>query len=177
MPMDRQQRSYNIVETSFATSVLSQLLAWTTQTPPFPTFCTLFPTSSSETGWLYNTASHCPPRREGRYNRDSTQHSNYLNWTGPLQDYCLTTGDSPSGCPLGAQLRYLNLPSDMPGAVANRRASVTRCKPCANPHDSSDMPKYVIAELTQYVLKNLTRNPHRVISLKPKFRHPINDLK
>ena len=32
------------------------------------------------------------------------------------------------------------------------REDIERCKPSANPHDSGDMPKYLSAELTQYVL-------------------------
>ena len=39
----------------------------------------------------------------------------------------------------------------MPGADARRRVSVQRCKPCTNPHDHGDMPKYLPAGLTQYV--------------------------
>ena len=30
--------------------------------------------------------------------------------------------------------------------------TIERCKPCANSHDSGDMPKYLPAGLTQYVL-------------------------
>ena len=30
--------------------------------------------------------------------------------------------------------------------------AIERCKPCANPHDSNGMPKYLPAGLTQYVL-------------------------
>ena len=51
---------------------------------------------------------------------------------------------------------YLDLSSDMPGADAPRRVSVQRCKPCANPHDRSDMPKYLPSGLTQYVLNNFS---------------------
>ena len=35
--------------------------------------------------------------------------------------------------------------------------AIERCKPCANPHDSSDMPKYLPAGLTQYVLNNFSK--------------------
>ena len=30
--------------------------------------------------------------------------------------------------------------------------AIERCKPCANPHDSGDKPKYLPAGMTQYVL-------------------------
>ena len=35
--------------------------------------------------------------------------------------------------------------------------AIKRCKPCAIPHDSSDMPKYLPAGLTQYVLNNFSK--------------------
>ena len=35
--------------------------------------------------------------------------------------------------------------------------AIERCKPCANPHDSGDMPKYLLAGLTQYVLNNFSK--------------------
>ena len=35
--------------------------------------------------------------------------------------------------------------------------AIDRCKPCTNPHDSSDMPKYLPAGLTQYVLNNIPK--------------------
>ena len=44
----------------------------------------------------------------------------------------------------------------MPGAHARRRVSVQRYKPCANPHDHDDMPKYLPAGLTIYVLNNVS---------------------
>ena len=47
----------------------------------------------------------------------------------------------------------------MPGADACRQVSVKRCKPFANRHDRSDMPKYLPAGLTLYVLHNFSKNP------------------
>ena len=44
----------------------------------------------------------------------------------------------------------------MPGADAPCRVSVVRCKLCANPHDSSDLPRFLPARLTPYVLNNYT---------------------
>ena len=51
----------------------------------------------------------------------------------------------------------MDLPSDLPGSDARRRVAIERCKPCANPHDSSDMPKYLPPGLTQYVLNNFPK--------------------
>ena len=65
-----------------------------------------------------------------------------LNWTGPYncQDFgpCSFT-ETPDGPPLGDNLVYLDLPSDLPGSDASRCVAIERCKPCDNPHDSSDM--------------------------------------
>ena len=38
------------------------------------------------------------------------------------------------------------------GTQSSLRVAIERCKPCANPHNSSDMLKYLPAGLTQYVL-------------------------
>ena len=42
--------------------------------------------------------------------------------------------------------------------------AIERCKPCANPHDSSDIPKYLPAGLPQYVLKFFSKKspPYRI---------------
>ena len=59
--------------------------------------------------------------------------------------------------PLGDKLLYLDLATDIPGADAHRRVFVERCKPCANPHDRGDMPKYLPDGLTEYVLNKFTK--------------------
>ena len=61
----------------------------------------------------------------------------------------------------------LDLPSDLPGWDARRRVAIERCKPWANPHDSSDMPKYLPAGLTQYV--------HNIFSKKSPPYHVTQD--
>ena len=80
-----------------------------------------------------------------------------LNWIGPYKVLgvgpCFSA-DTPDSSPLGDNLLYLDLHSDLPGLDARRRVAIERCKHCANPHDSSDMPKYLPAELTQYVFNN-----------------------
>ena len=67
-----------------------------------------------------------------------------LNWTGPynfLQVGPCSSADTSGGSPLSDNLLYLDLSSDLPGSDARRRVAIERCKPCANPHDSSDVPK------------------------------------
>ena len=44
----------------------------------------------------------------------------------------------------------------MPGPDAHCRVSVAQCKPCTNHHDTTDLPRYLPAGLTQYVLNNYT---------------------
>ena len=79
---------------------------------------------------------------------------------------------------MGDKLLYLDLLSDMPGVDARRRVSVQRCKPCANPHDQGDMPKYLPARLTQYVLNNFSKkSPPYHLLLKTTFRLLFNDSK
>ena len=51
---------------------------------------------------------------------------------------------------------YLDLLNYMPGSDAHCWVSVARCKPCNNPHDTTDLPRYLLAGLTQYVLNNYT---------------------
>ena len=83
-----------------------------------------------------------------------------LNWTGPYKVLAVgpcSSADTPDGSPLGDNLLYLDLPSDLPGSDARRRVAIERCKPCANPHDSSDMPKYLPERMTQYVLNNISK--------------------
>ena len=67
---------------------------------------------------------------------------------------------TPDGRPLAAKLLYLDLPNDMPGPDAHCRVSTARCKPCTNPYDTTDLPRYFPAGLTRYVLNNYTnRSP------------------
>ena len=83
-----------------------------------------------------------------------------LNWTGPYKVLPVSpcsAVETPDGSPLGSHLLYLDLPSDLPGSVARRRVAIERCKPCASPLDSGDMPKYLPAGLTQYVLNKFSK--------------------
>ena len=53
-----------------------------------------------------------------------------------------------------AILRYPTTPRQ---SDARRRVAIERRKPCDNPNDSSDMPKYLPAGLTQCVLNNFPK--------------------
>ena len=86
-----------------------------------------------------------------------------LDWTTPYRVLAVglcSSADTPDGSPLGGKLLLcLGLPSDMPGPDARRRVLVQRFKPCANPHNGGDMPKYLSAGLTQQVLNNFSKSP------------------
>ena len=58
-----------------------------------------------------------------------------------------SSGLSLDGRPLAAQLFHLGLRNDMPGADAHCRVSVARCKRCTNPHDTIDLPRYLLVRL------------------------------
>ena len=83
-----------------------------------------------------------------------------LNWPGPykvLADVPCSSAGSPDGSPIGDNLLYLDLLSDLPGSDARRRVAIERCKACINPHVSGGMRKYLPSGLTQYVLNNSSK--------------------
>ena len=78
-----------------------------------------------------------------------------LNWTGPYNALAVapcSAAETPDRSPLGSNLLYFDLPSDLPGSESRRRVDIQRCKPCANLHDGGDMAKYLQAGLSQYLL-------------------------
>ena len=110
--------------------------------------------------WAYNSASTTRQGVKANTNAKVLKAELALNWTGLYK--ILTVGpcsaaETPDGSPLGSNLLYLDPPSNLPGSDARRRVAIERCKPCANPHDSGDMPKYLLAALTQYVLNNFSK--------------------
>lgn len=79
-----------------------------------------------------------------------------LLWTDPF--VILAVGPclkAPDRISLAAKLLFLDLPSDLPGTASKRRVSVVRCKPCLNPHDADDMPRFVPAGLIQVCSEQL----------------------
>ena len=77
--------------------------------------------------------------------------------------------DAPDNRPLHDQLLFLDLPSDLPGWDYKRRVSVERCKPCQNPDDISDIPKYLPSDLTQYMLNSFSAK-------SPAFHVTLDDV-
>ena len=109
--------------------------------------------------WIYNSASTI--RQGVKANTDAVLKAKLaLNWTGPYKVLAAgpcSAAETPHGSPHGSNLLHLDLPSGLPGLDARRRVAIERCKPCGNPHDSGDMPKYLPAGLTQYVLNNFSK--------------------
>ena len=154
---DRQKRANDIVRAHHALTVsrvnrrnsaLADVLR------PAPNFAT------GGWAWVYSSASTVRQGVKANTEAKVLKAKFALNWTGPYK--ILTIGscfiaEIPDGSPLGSNLLYLDLPSDLPGSDARRRVAIDRCKPCANPHGRGDMPKYLPAELTQYVLNNFSK--------------------
>ena len=109
--------------------------------------------------WVYNSASTIRQGVKANTDAKVLRAKLALNWTGPYKVLAVgpcSAAETPDGSPLGSNLLYLDLPSDLHGWDARRRVAIERCKPCANPHDRGDMPKYLPAGLTQYVLSKFT---------------------
>ena len=110
--------------------------------------------------WVYNTAATICRGVKPDTDAMVLTAKLSLNWTGPYKVLAVGpcySANNPDGSTLGAKLLYLDFPYDMPGADARRHVSVQRCKPCANYPDRGDMPKYLPAGLTQYVLNNFPK--------------------
>ena len=81
---------------------------------------------------------------------------------GPYKALALgpcSSANTPDGSPLGDNLLYLDLLSDLPSSDARRHVTIECFKPCANPHDGNDMLKYLPAGLKkmQYVLNTFPK--------------------
>ena len=164
---DRQQRAHDIVREHHAlalTRVNRRNSALSDALRPVPNFYV------GGWAWVYNTAAtirqSAKPDTDAKVLKDKLA----LNWTGPYKVLAVgpcSSADTPFGSPLGAKLLCSDLPSDMAGADYRRRVSVQRCKPCANPHDRGDMPKYLPVGLTQYLPR-----AQRLLLEIPVPRHP-----
>ena len=154
---DRQDRANNIVRAHHALIVsrvnrrnsdLADALR------PAPNFGT------GGWAWVYNSASTIRQGVKANTDGKVLKAKLALNWTDPYKVLAVgpcSAAETPDGSPLGSNLLCLDLPSDLPGSGARRRVAIERCKTCANSHDSGDMPKYLPAGLTQYVLNKVSK--------------------
>ena len=92
-----------------------------------------------------------------------------LNWTGPYKILVVGPGLGPDGRPVADKTLYLDLPTDMPGKDQKKQVSVDRCKMCHNPSDDSDIPKYLPARLSKYVLHSFTDKNRPHFTLQPRM--------
>ena len=97
-------------------------------------------------GWAFVHNSASTNHQGVKANTDAKVRKAKLahNWTGPYKILAVgpcSANETPDGSPLRSNLLYLDLPTDLPGSDARRRVVIERCKPCANQHDSGDMPK------------------------------------
>ena len=157
---DRQRRSYDIVREQHAITVSRLARRHSTLTDA------LHKTPAYAAGgwvWVYNTAATIRQGATKDAGGGVLKSKLALNWTGPYKILAVgpcPAAASPDARPVGEKLLFLDLPLNMPGLDAKRRVSVVRCKPCSNPHDNTDMPRYLPAGLTEYVLnKYTTKSP------------------
>ena len=157
---DRQRRAYGLVREQHALTVSRverRNSALSDKLKQLPIY------TVSDWVWVYNTAATIRQGVKPGTDTKILKEKLSLNWTGPFK--ILAVGPSPSdstpdGRPLTAKLLYLDLPHDMPGPDAHCRVSVARCKPCSNPHDTTDLPRYLPAGLNQHVLNHhITKSP------------------
>ena len=106
--------------------------------------------------WIYNH----PQATVGQGVSEDNSHlvtKLSLNWTGPCKILVVGPDLGPDGRPVADKtLYYLDLPTDMPGKDQKKRVCADRCKMCHNPSDDSDIPKYLPAGLSKYVLHSFT---------------------
>ena len=155
---ERQQRAFELVQESHLIAMSkiqrsnTKLLAILHKLPNF------------EVGnwvWTYNPQAIIGQGGGGDSSQIVTKLS--LNWTGPYKILVVAPGLGPDGRPVADKTLelYLDLPTDMPGKDQKKRVSLDRCKMCHNPSDDLDIPKYLPAGLSKYVLHSFTdKSPH-----------------
>ena len=122
--------------------------------------------------WVYNTAATIRQGlRKGADNKVLKEKIS-LNWTGPFKIIAVgpsSAAGTPDERPLGDNLLYLELPSNISGPATKPRVTVARCKPCANPYDADDIPRHLPVGLTQYVL-------HAFATKSPPYHVPTDEV-
>ena len=148
---ERQQRAFELVQEGHLIAMSkirrsnTKLLAILHKLPNF---------EGGNWVWIYN-----PQATVGQGVSENNAHlvtKLSLNWTCPYKILVVRPGLGPDGRPVADKTLYLDLPTDMPGKDQKKRVFVDRCKMCHNPSDDSDIPKYLPAGLSKYVLLSIT---------------------
>ena len=96
--------------------------------------------------WVYTSASTIRQGVKANTDAKVLKAKHALNWTDPYKVLAVgpcSSTETADGSPLGDNLLYLDFPSDLSGSDAHWRVAIECGKPCANPHDSSDVAKYL----------------------------------
>ena len=176
MATDRQKRASDIVRAHHdltVSRVNRRNFTITDALRPAPSF--------TPGGWsrVYNSAYTISQGAKENTDAKVLKVKLAFNWTGPYDILAVgpcSAAETPDGPPLGGNLLYMDLPSALPGSDARGRVASERCKPCADPHDSGDMPKYLPAGLTQYVLNNFFKKSLPYYATQDNVLNPLQRL-
>ena len=148
---DRRQRAssivrelYHITTTSHLQRRSAPIMAALSASPPF---------TVGGCAWVYNSASTI---------RQGGKKATVLNWNWPLKIFAVgpaPASDTPDNHPLNDKLLFFDLPSDLPGRGSKPRVSVKRCKSCRSPEDTTDLPKYLPADLVSVRTASAAKSP------------------
>ena len=107
--------------------------------------------------WIYNL--------QATVSQGVSEHNSHLvaklslNWTDPYKILVVGPDLGPDDRPVADKTLYLDFPTDIRGKDQKKRVYVDRCKMCHNPSDNSDIPRYLPAGLSKYVLHSFTEKP------------------
>ena len=148
LPTDQQQPSYSLLHKLYriTTSSLQRqnasIMAALSVSPP---------STAGGWGWVYNSAStirHGAKKdtdttvRKTKLSLDWNEHSRFLPWA--------RLPPATPRQPPPARQATIHRPAFRPSRT--RLVSVKRCKPCRSPDGTTDLPKYLLRDLTTYVL-------------------------
>ena len=77
--------------------------------------------------WVYNSASTIRQGVKTNTDAEVLKAKLALNWTGlykVLAGGPCSAAETPDGSPLGSNVLYLDIPSDLPGSDARRRVAI-----------------------------------------------------
>ena len=109
--------------------------------------------------WVYNSTATIYQGAKKDTDTTVLKTKLFLNRIGPFKIFAVgpaPASDVPDNRPLYDKPPFVDVPSAQPGWDFKRRVSAERCNPCRSPDDTNDMPKYLPADLTTYVLNPFT---------------------